>query len=238
MTKLNQKFPSKIQLAIRRLYYYFFGERFYKSFNYNWHKYSKRFEIINRIIEIKNYEKYLEIGCQTNENFTKINIKNIIGVDPNDGGTHRMTSDQFFFDNQDNFDLIFIDGLHEYKQVRKDIYNSLKVLTKNGMILIHDCLPSKIWHQTVPQTHSSWNGDVWKALVECRTDLNIDTYTCIADHGIGVVFKRENLNPLKIEISNFHELKFKDYFKNHHEFMNLITENQLYELVKNYNHNI
>ena len=236
MTKLNQKFPSKLQLVFRRLRHYFFGERFYKSLNYNWHKYSKRFEIINRIIEIKNYEKYLEIGCQKNENFSKINIKNITGVDPNDGGTHRMTSDQFFSDNQENFDLIFIDGLHEYEQVKKDIYSSLKVLTKNGVILIHDCLPSKIWHQTVPQTHSSWNGDVWKAIVECRTDMNIDTYTCVADHGIGVVFRRKNLNPLEIKISNFHELKFIDYYKNHNEFMNLITINQLYELVKSYNH--
>ena len=237
MTQLNQKFPSKLKLFIRRLNHYIFGEKFYKSLNYDWHTYSKRFDIINKIIKLKKYNSYLEIGCQSNENFSKVKIKKIIGVDPNDGGSHRMTSDQFFSQNRDYFDLIFIDGLHEYKQVKKDIYNSLNFLKKDGVILIHDCLPSKIWHQTIPQTHPSWNGDVWKALVECRTDLNIDTYTCVADHGIGVIFKRKNLNPLEVKISNFHKLKFKDYYTNHIKFMNLITENQLYELVKSYNHN-
>ena len=233
----NDALPNKFTLYCRRFFYFLKNERFNKKFNYDWNKTLTRFDIINQIIKTKKFKSYLEIGCQSDVNFSKIIIKNKIGVDPQSGGTHRMTSDDFFKQNKNKFDLIFIDGLHIYEQVLKDIENSLKILNENGVILIHDCLPAKIWHQTIPQTHSSWNGDVWKALVECRTDLNIDTYTCVADHGIGVVFKRKNLNPLEIKISNFHELKFRDYYINHIKFMNLITENQLYELVKNYNHN-
>ena len=162
----NDALPGKFTLYLRRLYYFFTNERFSKKFDYDWHKKSSRFDIINKIIKKKKFESYLEIGCQSDVNFSKIIIKNKIGVDPQSGGTHRMTSDDFFKQNKSTFDLIFIDGLHVYEQVLKDIENSLKVLNDNGVILIHDCLPAKIWHQTIPQTHSSWNGDVWKSIVK------------------------------------------------------------------------
>ena len=55
-----------------------------------------------------------------------------------------MTSDNYFFNNKNNlFDLIFLDGLHTYEQTIKDIFNSLKTLKKNGVIIVHDCLPKK-----------------------------------------------------------------------------------------------
>ena len=56
---------------------------------------------------------------------------------------------------------------------------------------------------------------------------NIDTYTCIADHGLGVIFKRENRNLLDLNIKNFKKLKFKDYYINHKKFMNIIEANEI-----------
>ena len=47
-----------------------------------------------------------------------------------------MTSDEFFKNNKDQFDLIFIDGLHHYNQVKKDIINSVEVLKDGGIILM------------------------------------------------------------------------------------------------------
>ena len=119
------------------------------------------------------------------------------------------TSDEFFSQNKDTFDLIFIDGLHIHEQVLKDIDNSLNVLNENGVILLHDCLPAKIWHQTIPQTHSSWNGDVWKSIVQSRTREDIDTYTIKADQGLGLILKRTNRDKLVHPINNFKNLKFK-----------------------------
>ena len=141
----------------------------------------------------------MEIGCFENENFDKINIESKTGVDPVSGGTVRDTSDNFFLKNQIFYDIIFIDGLHIYNQVRKDIANSLKFLKPNGIIILHDCLPLKIRDQMVPRSHEHWNGDTWKALVEVRTLENVDTYTILADNGLGVVLKRKNrnINPQK-----------------------------------------
>ena len=227
----NDALPSKLTLYLRRFYYYIKNERFSKKFNYDWNKTQTRFDIINKLINSKKFKSYLEIGCQSDVNFSKIKIENKVGVDPQSGGTLRMTSDEFFSQNKDTFDLIFVDGLHIYEQVLKDIDNSLNVLNENGVILLHDCLPAKIWHQTIPQTHSSWNGDVWKSIVQSRTREDIDTYTIKADQGLGLILKRTNRDKLVHPINNFKNLKFKDYYNHHEKFMRLIDENKVLETI-------
>ena len=190
---------QKYKFLIKRLFYYFYGEKFFKRLDYDWSKYPSRSVIIQNIINDKKYKNYLEIGCDRDENFSKIKIENKTGVDPLQGGTLRMTSDNFFIKNNKNFDLIFLDGLHTYEQTIKDIDNSLKILNKDGVIIIHDCLPKKIWNQIVPRIYGHWNGDVWKAIVHSRTYSSADTYTCIADHGLGIIFKRKNRNQLDLK---------------------------------------
>jgi len=221
---------EKYKFLIKRILYYFYGEKFFKRFDYNWSNYPSRINIIQKIIDKQKYSNYLEIGCDNDENFSKVIIKNKIGVDPLKGGTLRMTSDEFFRENKKKFDLIFLDGLHTYEQTIKDIDNSLKFINTNGVILIHDCLPKKIWNQIVPRIYGHWNGDVWKAIVHSRTYDHADTYTCIADHGLGVVFKRKNSNPLILDLKNFKKLKFRDYYNNHNKYMNLVSHEKLEEI--------
>ena len=224
---------QKLNFLIKRLLYYFYGEKFYKRFNYDWKKFPSRTLIIQEIINQKEYKNYLEIGCDNDENFSKIQIENKIGVDPLKGGTLRMTSDEFFKKNRQNFDIIFLDGLHTYEQTIKDIDNGLRFLNTNGVILVHDCLPKKIWNQIVPRLYGHWNGDVWKAIVHSRTYSNADTYTCVADHGIGVIFNRKNKNRLIIDKTNFKNLKFADYYNNHNQYMNIIRYEELEKVLKN-----
>tara|TARA_B100000029_G_scaffold485842_1_gene539568 strand:- start:4057 stop:4737 length:681 start_codon:yes stop_codon:yes gene_type:complete len=219
-------FENKIY-KIKRLFYYLYGEKFFKRLNYNWSKYPSRFEIIQKIIDKKKYENYLEIGCDKDSNFSKIKAKTKVGVDPVSGGNIKKTSDEYFKTNTKKFDCIFIDGLHIYEQARKDIINSIKFLDTNGVIILHDCLPTKIWNQIVPKIYGHWNGDVWKAIVEARTMKHIDTYTCKADHGLGIILKRPNRNLLTLNTNNFKKLKFKDYYTNHKNFMNLIEVSDL-----------
>ena len=49
----------------------------------------------------------------------------------------------FFKMNKNKYDFIFIDGSHQFKDVYDDICNSLKILNKYGLILIHDYYYSK-----------------------------------------------------------------------------------------------
>ena len=217
----------KLKYYFRRLFYSIFIENFNKKIKYNWESFPRRYDIINKIIIKRNYTSYLEIGCFKDETFNQINIKKKIGVDPISGGNLRMTSDKFFIENKEKFDLIFIDGLHVYEQVIKDIFNSIKVLKENGIILVHDCLPRKLWYQTPTRMSDTWNGDVWKAIVECRTLENIDTYTCLADEGIGVIKVQKNNNLLNLNLSNFKNLKYKEYYTNRESLMNIISVEKL-----------
>ena len=66
---------QKYKFLIKRLLYYIYGEKFFKRLDYDWKKYPSRSEIIQKIIDNKNYKNYLEVGCDKDENFSKINIK-------------------------------------------------------------------------------------------------------------------------------------------------------------------
>ena len=235
--KINRLLTSKNYLKLISLYHSLFGEKFReeisvpKIFNYKIH----RLNLINKIIIDFQLKSYLEIGCDQDEVYSKIKVENKAGVDPVSGGNIRLTSDEFFKKNTDFFDLIFIDGLHEYSQVKKDIVNSLKVLNPKGIILIHDCMPLSYLDQAIPRGQRKWNGDVWKSIVHVRTLENVDTYTFIADRGIGIIFPRKNRNKLSIKNNtDFKKLRFKDYFENHNNYMNPIDfdKNNLTQLLK------
>ena len=217
----------KTNYKLNRWYHYIFGEKFYKRLDFEWHKYPSRHEIIQETINRKNYKSYLEIGCDQDELFSKIAIDKKIGVDPVSGGTVRDTSDNFFKKNNTKFDIIFIDGLHEYEQVKKDINNSLIFLNDNGVIFLHDCMPMRFINQAVPRAKSLWNGDVWKNIVESRTKPEIDTYVVHADHGVGMILKKPNKKMLNLSINNFKKLKFKDYFYNYKEYLNVVYREDL-----------
>ncbi len=221
---------SKI-LKILYFYHYFFNDRKLGNIGFDFSSKKKRLEITQNIIQKKKFKTYLEIGCFDDELFNFIKCEKKVGIDPVSGGTIRATSDQFFESNKDKFDCIFIDGLHEYSQVKKDIINSLKYLNNNGIILIHDCLPNNFYQQAIPRCQWLWNGDVWKAIVEFRNSKDIDVYTCYADFGIGVIFKRPNRNLLHYPKKNYSKLKFEEYFNNYQKLMNIIEYEELMKII-------
>ena len=50
----------------------------------------------------------------------------------------KLSSDDFFKNNNINFDVIYVDGYHRGYQVSKDFINSWKILNKNGIIIFDD----------------------------------------------------------------------------------------------------
>ena len=167
--------------------------------------------MIAYLIKKYNYTNYLEIGCDRDQLFSKVKIQNKIGVDPFSGGTVRKTSDKFFLENNEKFDIVFIDGLHIYSQVKKDILNSVQCLKPNGIVLVHDCMPDSVGKQAVPRYKMQWNGDVWKAIVDLRQKNNLKYYTCEIDQGIGIITNKKNSSILKLDIP-INKIKFKDYY--------------------------
>ena len=190
-----------------------------KKYEWHWDKKSfNRIALINYLIsKTGGWESdYLEIGCNKNVLFNSIAVETKIGVDPLIGGTHRMTSDEFFKKyNHLKFNVIFVDGLHEYEQCQRDCLNSIKFLESGGIILFHDFLPRSPYEENVPRKQISWTGDVWKVAVELSNSVNVDFRIVNIDHGVGILkikkdFKYNKMNNLKNEnFDNFLEYKKK-----------------------------
>jgi hypothetical protein len=147
------------------------------------------FEIIQKLIDKHQFKSYLEIGTQQSNSGASININRKIGVDPNPVGRKNddytqlflMTSNTFFEQNKEKFDVIFIDGDHSYQQSKMDFINSLKALNDNGIIVMHDCLP-----HCKEYTSLLWNGEVFKTIY----DIHLSEFSyCIvdSDHGCAII---------------------------------------------------
>ena len=229
MMKINKELKKKkLEFFLAKLYHLVFSDKFKEKIKFNFNKGISRLDLINFLIKKNHYQKYLEIGCDNDQVFSKIKISKI-GVDPVSGGNFRGTSDDFFRENSELFDCIFIDGLHEYSQVLRDIKNSIKILSLNGVILVHDCLPEKIYNQYVPRCTYKWNGDVWKAIVELRTYENLNIQTILIDEGIAVIKKEKNKDVLKINQRNFQNLKFEFFYHNYENLMKTIDYEKFIE---------
>jgi predicted O-methyltransferase YrrM len=173
-----------------------------------------RWDVINSFIEKNKYKSYLELGYYKGWSFDQVKCEEKTAVDPNpskvasmqvidygsnwyDKGNiiHKLTSDDFFdrLERQERttkrtraWDIVFIDGLHEAKQVEKDIQNALKHLSPKGTIVLHDCNPPKYEHTTTG-IDGCWTGDVYKTAVRCAADYDYDFYTIDTDWGVGVL---------------------------------------------------
>ena len=220
---------TRISKIFNKIYYNIFVENFKGKLEYNFPQNYFRWDLIEYLINKYKYSDYLEIGCDQDQLFSKVKIKNKTGVDPTNGGNIRKTSDDFFKENKNKFDIIFIDGLHTYNQVKKDILNSINCLKDEGIVLVHDCMPDSLSKQAVPRYRMSWNGDVWKAIVDLRQNENLEIYTCKIDQGIGVIKKKRNSSILKIE-KNIKDLKFKDYYKNYKKYLRVVDLDEFQRL--------
>lgn len=170
---------------------------------------------ITKVLKLKDECKYLEIGCDQNQTYDSIALssEDKIGVDPVAGGNTRMTSDKFFETNKKNYDVVFVDGLHEYKQCQKDVINALACLNQGGFILLHDMIPLDWRAEFVPRFQHTWNGDVWKIGYELSKSNNLEFSIIEADNGVGViknVSQNYEYKNLSTEIEKF---KFKEFLE-------------------------
>lgn len=187
----------------------------------------KRYDIINHFINKKGYTRFLEIGHATGEAFSQIECDVMHSVDPEGHPSHKMTSDEFFEQNTEKYDIIFIDGLHHADQVEKDIRNSIEALNEGGTIVMHDCSPTDEKMQIVPRQQGVWTGDVWKAYVKFLANNN-DKYECFvidSDWGCGVI--REGSSK-SIELPD--ELTYEWLERNRKQALNLISVQEFLEI--------
>jgi SAM-dependent methyltransferase len=175
-----------------------------------------RFDVINFLIKNYNYKKYLEIGIQYAVAWNEIICDYKVGVEPihahSDPRINKLYSNEFFNINKETFDIIFIDGDHNYAQVINDIRNAKTVLNPGGSIVLHDCRPLTEEFATNPLL----NGTVWKAVCEIRAEENWRICTLDDDHGVGVL-QEGSMQPIKTDSS----LTYAEFSQNMQSILNL-----------------
>jgi len=190
-----------------------------------------RFDIINYLISTNGYKSFLEIGTQAKINFTSVSVdrKVCVDPDPNASADYQMTSDDYFRDNFEKFDIVFVDGLHHADAAYRDIINSLKRLNIGGCIVVHDVIPFSYEAQVIPLQKASdmgtvaWNGDVWKAWVKLRTERKDLDMRCVnTDHGCGIISFSDS--PCNMDINDFNDGYYRYDRENIMGSLNLISE--------------
>jgi Methyltransferase domain len=220
-----------------------------------------RLSIIKTLMQQKKLKNYLEIGVFNGRVFFRVKSSFKIAVDPEfifDGARKagklftnpynlfnkyiQKTSDDFFAQDaaslfaEKKVQLALIDGMHEYSFVLRDVENTLKYLSDDGVIIMHDCNP-----QTKEEAGSfeewqkkgsvgQWNGDVWKSILHLqslRDDINVFVLDC--DHGLGIITKRKPENKLHFSQEEIKALTYEDFNANRQNFLNLKPAGYFYE---------
>lgn len=185
------------------------------------------FRVLKRLHEKLNPDWYLEVGTFTGKSLALARC-NTISVDPefqikfpviNPTGKQmfffQQTSDSFFEDgfikkNKITVDFAFLDGMHLFEFLLRDFIAAEKVMSKDGVIALHDCCPTTEYMATRDFHDGPWTGDVWKTLLillRYRPDLKIDVTTA---GGTGLVLVR-NLNPRSQVLSKKYDALVDEY---------------------------
>jgi predicted O-methyltransferase YrrM len=108
-----------------------------------------------------------------------------------------MPTDAFFENHGDSImaDAIFVDGDHEFGQVRRDFLNSLSVLNPGGVILLHDTDPTDKRYLKPEGCHDCWRiVDYIDSRFPGLSAVTLPVGRC----GLTVVTRRENRRVLKL----------------------------------------
>jgi predicted O-methyltransferase YrrM len=84
-------------------------------------------------INNNDHSKFLQNNEELNFNFNVSVCKNSDKIT-----IHKFTSDIFFLNNNQTYNLIYIDGCHESDFIKRDMENSFNVLEKNGIMWMDD----------------------------------------------------------------------------------------------------
>ena len=150
-------------------------------------------ELLTRLHEVLQPCAYLEVGVEFGPSLA-LSRSPSIGIDPFPRPSaqalsgkpwvkvYRARSDDFFATHEAAttlaglpLDLAFIDGLHTFTQVARDLENVERWGHAGTVAVIHDVLPGDAWQASHEFHDGMWTGDVWRIfpfLQEHRRDLH------------------------------------------------------------------
>ena len=177
-----------------------------------------RHAVLRRLTKLYPRARYLEVGVNRGVTFDRVPAARKVAVDPvfafdvearraETTGVeyHEVTSDQYFgtiAEPDQQFDVIYLDGLHVVEQTLRDLMNALHHLAPNGVIVIDDTRPPT-YLASLPDRqnffkvrtwlgvdHQAWMGDVYRLVYFIETFCPHLSYRTISDnHGQTVIWR-------------------------------------------------
>lgn len=221
---------------------------------------AQRIKKINNFLNIK---KYLEIGVQQGHTFNNLELPYKVAVDPLFQFDYKnfenpsckffeTTSDDYFINhsNQDIFDLIFLDGLHEFPQTLRDFNSAIKNSNKQTLIILDDVFPNDVYSSLIKNPYlfrkmndpenndGSWHGDVFKTIFFIHDFFPTYTY-CTIDYGYGnpqaLIFQKDRFN-FKPRFNDLEKISRLTYFDLHEniDILNLMSEDSAIDFYQNF----
>lgn len=236
-----------------------------------------RIELIQSILDKTNFCNYLEIGTLRGDSFLPVVCKNKIAVDPafrisfikrlkwekrnpsnKQNRYYKMTSDSFFDKvtskeiEIDRIDIALIDGMHTFAYSLRDVFNCLKYLNKNGIIVMHDCLPpresaaipidysTKEGMKELNKIRGEWCGDVWKTIAylrECHSDI-LESFVIDTDFGLGIVRPRAEFDKppeiKHVEFERVFKIGYREMIASIEQFLGIKPDEYCSQLISEF----
>lgn len=209
---------------------------------------------LNEIARISRAKKYLEIGVFDGATFFDVSVDYKVGVDPNflfdfgakeDRSTkfYPVQSDEFFRTaKREQFDLIYLDGLHTFEQTLRDFMNSMSFAHDKTIWVIDDTLPNDNFSALPDQERCyrlrrmqnnedwAWMGDVFKLVHFIRTAMKFYAFRTFTGHGQTVVWKDADgfTDGESIPVDRVASMTYEDFCE-HRWMLNLESDQRIYD---------
>ena len=115
----------------------------------------------------------IDSKCSRVQKLTKIPLK-----------FYFMSSDSLAKQWRDPIDLLFIDGCHEYNQVKRDYFNFTQYVRKNGFVFLHDTNPVTMKDKSPLRC---WNA--YKIIDDIKKDKRVEYVTLPYSYGLTICRK-------------------------------------------------
>lgn len=199
----------------------------------------RRWQVVQTLLDQFDSPRYVEVGVNKGNTFRHLSAALKVAVDPKflfdweaerrehgpNAQYHQVTSDVYFgsiVDADQQFDVIYLDGLHTFEQTLRDLTNALAHLAPQGVILIDDVRPPS-YHASLPDhaaylkvrqhvkdARAAWMGDVYKLVWFIDTFMPSLSYATIANnHGQAVVWRERRVGVTERSVAEVADLSFE-----------------------------
>jgi hypothetical protein len=200
---------------------------------------------LQQVLSMFEKPRYLEIGVARGVTFQEVKADRKVGVDPKfkfdvegvlkaepNAALFQITSDEYFGSKPvEQFDVIFLDGLHSFEQTLRDLLNATLRLAPKGVILIDDVRPNSYPASLVDreQFHKlraalniksgAWMGDVYRLVFFIDTFMQGWTYRTVREnHGQTVMWQQRRPSVTDREVSKIAALDYGDTITQRHVY--------------------